>query len=153
MSANVHGTAVALSVDADGPLIGVILLGESGAGKTSSAFQLITQCPYQRSRLIADDHVIITHGDGDLLASPIMGFGGLAEVRHAGLVRMAFADKVPLRYALRSGPKERLGPQGKFSPLGTEAPTIPEIAVPGFSSTRVLIRSLLSGHSLTGGMD
>lgn len=55
----IHGVALALAVDADGPRAGVLVLGPAGAGKSALALDLIHTCPWRRSALVADDVVIL----------------------------------------------------------------------------------------------
>jgi hypothetical protein len=80
-SASIHATAIALAVDADGPLAGVLLLGSSGAGKSSLALAAIEGCSFRRTALIADDQVVIVAGGA---ASAPKALKGLIEVRGFG---------------------------------------------------------------------
>lgn len=72
-----HASAVAV----DGK--GVLILGESGSGKSSLALQLMTL----GATLISDDQTEITpHGDGLVLGSPDT-IAGMIEARGIGILR------------------------------------------------------------------
>ncbi|MEL6360660.1 MAG: hypothetical protein AAFR21_06200 [Pseudomonadota bacterium] len=75
-----HGTAIAIAVDPDGPLLGALLRGPSGAGKSSLASSIIEQCPWRRSRLVADDQVEMVVGNGRWIARPPAVLAGQIEL-------------------------------------------------------------------------
>jgi len=79
-ASNIHATAVIL-VDR-----GILILGASGAGKTSLALTLIRQTVTEGrfARLVADDQVFLASGAGKLLASAPATIAGLVEVRAYG---------------------------------------------------------------------
>lgn len=79
-----HATAVALAADADGPLAGVLILGASGAGKSSLALLALDTCPFRRSALVADDAVEIEAAGERLVARAPRLIDGLMEVRGLG---------------------------------------------------------------------
>jgi hypothetical protein len=81
----IHAAAIALAVDPDGPLSGVLLLGDSGAGKSSLALVAIESCPFRRTALIADDQVLI--GPEGAASAPA-ALQGLLEVRGFGPARV-----------------------------------------------------------------
>ena len=84
----VQGSAVALAIDEDGPLWGVLLLGRPGAGKTSLAFDLLERCAWRRSRLVGDDAVVLAVTPGGATIEPPTEVRGLAEVRGTTITRL-----------------------------------------------------------------
>ncbi len=103
-SSNVHGTCVALSC-ADRST-GVLLLGESGSGKSSLALRLIDQPGFGAGstapivgRLVSDDQVLLTQRDGQLTATAPDSIKGLLEVRGMGIIKVQTAIS-PVRVEL-----------------------------------------------------
>ncbi len=90
MHTTVHATAVAV----DGH--GVLLRGQSGAGKSDLALRLIFESPRGGDYLIADDHVVLTAQAGRLWAAPLAQGQGLLEVRGIGIVTLDGGPAVPL---------------------------------------------------------
>ncbi len=93
----VQGTAVAVAVDADGPLAGVFLRGASGTGKSDLALRLMEACPFRRTRLVADDVVIIREEDGRLIVRCPKQIRDLIEIRAVGIVAVGSDEAVRLR--------------------------------------------------------
>ncbi|MCI5043522.1 MAG: hypothetical protein MRY72_02395 [Aquisalinus sp.] len=105
----VEGTGVAVAVDPDGPLAGVLLRGLSGAGKSDLALRLIEQCPWRRTCLVADDLVIVG-GEGDRLAMRHPGsLAGKMEARGFGIIRVPFIESSALYLVAEPG-----GPSGRL---------------------------------------
>lgn len=144
-----YATAIALAVDADGPLAGVLLLGPSGAGKSALALAAIEACPFRRTALIADDQVAIAPGGA---ASAPETLKGLIEVRGFGPARVrsvasawlvaAFdlgldASRVPLLETRRFAPGADL-PVIPFRRAGAEAAAAHRL--------RVIVRQVLCGQ-------
>ena len=94
--APLHAVAIALAVDFDGPLFGVLLLGPAGAGKSSLAISAINSCPFSRTALVADDAVIVENG----LACAPHRLEGAIEVRGFGPARIRSKSAILLRLAL-----------------------------------------------------
>jgi HPr kinase/phosphorylase len=61
---------------------GVLITGDSGAGKSACALELVSR----GHRLIADDVVIVEHENGKLVGTVPERFAGLLEVRGLGIV-------------------------------------------------------------------
>lgn len=74
----VHATAVALGG------IGVLLRGDSGAGKSDLALRLIDE----GGRLIADDQVLLRREKDAIVADVPHTIAGMLEVRGLGIVRL-----------------------------------------------------------------
>lgn len=91
MALVVHASCVALAGRA------VLLLGESGAGKSDVALRLIEL----GGLLVSDDQTVLELSeDGELVASSPPAIAGLIEVRHVGLYRVPFVQKVPVVLAV-----------------------------------------------------
>ena len=78
MSNQIHATCVAL------PEGGVLLRGESGAGKSDLALRLIDG----GARLVADDRTALTREGETLIARPPATIAGLIEARGVGILRL-----------------------------------------------------------------
>lgn len=87
-SETIHATTVSF----DGQ--GIILLGKSGAGKSSLALQLISL----GAGLVADDRTILHRSDDDLIADSPESIKGMLEARGVGLLRLPAIG--PTRLAL-----------------------------------------------------
>jgi HPr kinase/phosphorylase len=106
---SIHATCVALGLE------GVLLLGESGSGKSDLALRLIDG----GARLVADDRTELFLQRGLLCARAPRAIAGLMEVRGLGIVAMPFRKDVAVRLAVRlSGPFERLPDPRFFIPPG-----------------------------------
>lgn len=75
------GVAIAIAVDADGPLAGALIIGAPGAGKSRIALALLETCPWSRSRLVADDAIHLHLLNASLIARPPEAIAGLMEIR------------------------------------------------------------------------
>lgn len=101
-----HATAVSVCGE------GVLLLGESGVGKTDLALRLIAN----GSILIADDQVdIMCAGEALWLSTPT-STAGVIEIHGVGLVRMPHVSRASLRLVVQCDalPSERLPPRRKW---------------------------------------
>lgn len=78
MSSQIHATCVAL------PEGGVLLRGESGAGKSDLALRLIDG----GARLVADDQTVLTRDGARLIARAPATIAGLIEARGVGILRL-----------------------------------------------------------------
>ncbi len=106
---NLHGVAVAAGD------IGLLILGESGSGKSALAARMIADWPFGRVRLVADDRILVRRAAGRLLARPHPAIAGRLEVRGLGIVEAPALDAVVLRAALRLAeePPSRLPERGE----------------------------------------
>ena len=106
-SVNVHATCVALARAADifgGAHEGaVLLLGESGSGKSRIALQMISR----GAILVADDRVELFARGRHLWARPPPRLAGLFEARGVGIVKLPYADeaRVVLAVSLAAAPQ------------------------------------------------
>jgi HPr kinase/phosphorylase len=92
---NRHGVAVAVGD------IGVLILGESGSGKSSLAARLISHWPHGVVRLVADDRVLLERQKGRILARAHAAIEGALELRGQGIVRLPILEAVVIRGVLK----------------------------------------------------
>lgn len=106
MTTNIHATCITQDNN------GILLLGDSGSGKSDLALRLITFCQF---KLVADDRVDISKVDNQLLAQAPQNLQGLLEVRGVGIVKYPFAmqTKVKLAVQLTNDSIERM-PEKQF---------------------------------------
>ena len=146
----VHAPAIALAVDADGPLAGALLRGASGAGKSLLALAAIEDCPWRRTALIADDAAEIKVQAGLPVASARAPTRGLIEVRGFGPAAARSLASSPLAAAFdRGAPSERLPGAGLYSPgEGLSLPLYPFApGEAGPARLRAAVRSILGGQT------
>ncbi|MFO0389993.1 MAG: HPr kinase/phosphorylase [Alphaproteobacteria bacterium] len=93
MPKHIYQHASCVSIDGQG----VLLLGKSGAGKSDLALRLI----HAGAMLVADDQVMITLANGQLLASSPEKIIGLIEARGVGLLTLHHRQNVPLVLAVK----------------------------------------------------
>jgi HPr kinase/phosphorylase len=129
---NIHATCVAVNGQ------GVLLLGESGAGKSDIALMLIDG----GAVLVADDRTLLSVDSFKLHARSPDTIVGLLEIRGVGVVQLP-AAAAPVRLAVQLGDEdERLPAQRVYRQLGCE---VPEIRLdPRIASTPARIRAALS---------
>jgi hypothetical protein len=144
-----HATAIALGVDADGPLAGVLILGESGAGKSSLALSSIEGCPFARTALVADDQVLV---DAQLIASAPPALSGLLEVRGFGPAPVRSIKSAPLLVGIDlSAPTARIVSPARAELAGGLALPVYAFRWAGAEAgaahrLRVMVRQVLCGQ-------
>ena len=117
MSQLLHATCV--SVEG----AGLLLLGDSGSGKSDLALRLIDS----GAMLVSDDQVELRLEHGQVVASPPERIAGLIEARGAGLLRLPYAENVPVKLAVRLTSREeveRLPEAEFFDCLGAGVPVL-----------------------------
>ncbi len=125
----VEGTGVAVAVDPDGPLAGVLLRGASGAGKSDLALRLIEQCPWRRTCLVADDLVIVGAKGKSLAMRHPGSLAGKMEARGFGIIRVPFTQSSSLRLVAETGgPASRLPEYREEQLIASARAMIPVIA-------------------------
>ncbi|WP_439618636.1 HPr kinase/phosphorylase [Shinella sp.] len=110
--ANVHGTAVVIGTT------GLLFLGPSGAGKSAVALHCIEEARDRGlfAALVSDDQVLIHRAGGRIVARAPSSIAGLAEVRGAGIAKVATIEAAVLSRAIRPLEPpfaERLPPEGE----------------------------------------
>lgn len=146
----IHATALALAVDPDGPLAGVLLLGASGAGKSRLALAAIETCPWRRTALIADDAVSAWGEGGAVQARAPARIAGLIEVRGFGPVPVRSVEKARLvaAFDLAASPARLPEPAAYALGEGLALPLFPFFpGEDGPVRLRVAVRSILGGQT------
>jgi HPr kinase/phosphorylase len=96
MRATIHASCVVLARAGEtlgaSPDAGVLLLGQSGAGKSDLALRLIER----GAVLVSDDRTELSVQDGALIASAPNLLTGLLEVRGLGIVRLESASNAKI---------------------------------------------------------
>lgn len=144
-----EGVAVAVGVDADGPLAGALILGASGTGKSRTALELIETCPWHRSALIADDVMLLKIKHGSLIASAPKAVQGLLEIRGFGPSPVKSLSSVELvgGFDLDSFAR-RLPEPAMRRVLGHNLPIWPFVAGEGAAHRiRTMLRTILAGQT------
>ena len=133
-----HATCVAFGANA------VLILGASGAGKSSLALDLLSR----GGVLVSDDRTRISRSGEDLVASvPTEAGRGLIEARGVGILRVPCMSEAPLRLAvdLDRAPDTRLPERGALTLLGRE---IDLIRGAGLGNLGAVIHLLLTKGSV-----
>lgn len=89
-SQTVHATCIAVGSQA------ILLLGESGSGKSDLALRLIDR----GASLVSDDQVVLHKKNNTIVASPPANIKGLLEVRGVGIVKLANRSSAVVRMAV-----------------------------------------------------
>ena len=125
MSVLVHATTLQLGAQ------GVMIMGESGAGKSDLALRLIAE----GALLVSDDQTRLTLEGGRLIASAPSTIAGRIEARGIGILPAPQVESVVIRLAVRltDGPIERMPEPATWAPPGVApAPQIPLIQLAPF---------------------
>ena len=111
-----HGSCVAV----DGAA--VLILGQSGAGKSALALRLMAY----GARLVADDQVDLCLEDGCVMARAPKGIAGLIEARGVGILNADAIVKAPLALVvdLDVEETERIPPQRVMTLSGCALPLL-----------------------------
>lgn len=142
-----HGTALGVALDSEGPLRGVLLVGPPGCGKSRLAAELIAHCPHQRTGLIADD--LVKFDTGGWAETP--DAGPLLHLRGMGIAEVRQAPPMGIDYIVRLGPTDQPETDEPGLEHAKEVPADPELITA--ASLRLALRSLASGHSLWCGFE
>ena len=123
MMLNIHSSCVLLSRAGEAfgaPTdAGILLLGESGAGKSDLALRLIAA----GAELVADDRVELSGESNRLIARAPKNLAGLIEIRNVGIVALPYAPQAAVALAVQLGAGEnlpRLPEHEFFGPPGLE---------------------------------
>jgi HPr kinase/phosphorylase len=82
----------------------ILLLGESGSGKSDLALRLIDR----GAQLIADDYTDITANGNILTAAPPQKLEGLLEVRGIGILTLPFIRDIKVEMAINLIPRKEV---------------------------------------------
>jgi HPr kinase/phosphorylase len=91
----IHGVAVAARD------IGLLILGESGSGKSALAARMIADWPFGDARLVADDRVMLKRHAGRIIARSHHEIAGMLEIRGHGITQPRWLDAVVVRGLIR----------------------------------------------------
>ena len=136
----VHATSVALGDAATpfggAPEVGVLLLGESGSGKSDVALRLIAM----GAKLISDDQTALFAREGDLYAEAPPSLTGLMEIRGVGIVPVPNSPPAPIVLAVQlelSGELERMPQHASYRLPATlqSLPSLPLIVLHPFEAS------------------
>ena len=101
---------------------GVLILGDSGSGKSDLALRLIDN----GATLISDDISICRKNSNNIYLYCPPEIKGLLEVREIGIITVPFVERIKLRLVvnLKSNNNERFPKDTSFRILGIKIPTI-----------------------------
>ncbi len=112
----IHSTSVVIDDN------GVLILGDSGSGKSDLALRLIDN----GATLISDDISICRKNSNNIYLYCPPEIKGLLEVREIGIITVPFVEKIKLRLVvnLKSNNNERFPKDSCFRILGIKIPII-----------------------------
>ena len=112
----IHSTSVVIDDN------GVLILGDSGSGKSDLALRLIDN----GATLISDDISICRKNSDNIYLYCPPEIKGLLEVREIGIITVPFVEKIKLRLVvnLKSNNNERFPKDSCFRILGIKIPII-----------------------------
>ena len=112
----IHSTSVVIDDN------GVLILGDSGSGKSDLALRLIDN----GATLISDDISICRKNSNDIYLYCPPEIKGLLEVREIGIITVPFVERIKLRLVvnLKSNNNERFPKDSFFRILGIKVPII-----------------------------
>ncbi|MEM7739232.1 MAG: hypothetical protein AAF225_00340 [Pseudomonadota bacterium] len=144
-----HGTAIGVALDLEGPLRGVLLVGPPGSGKSRLAAELIAHCPHQRTGLIADDLIQFDSCGWAIVPEA----GPLLHLRGVGIAKVRAAPPMAIDFIVTLGPNDN-DACIKTEEALTGAQTVPvEPDGANAAALRLALRSLASGQSLWCGFE
>ena len=122
----IHSTSVVIDDN------GVLILGDSGSGKSDLALRLIDN----GATLISDDISICRKNSNNIYLYCPPEIKGLLEVREIGIITVPFVERIKLRLVvnLKSKNNERFPKDNSFRILGIK---IPIISIEGKNSSAV----------------
>ena len=112
----IHSTSVVIDDN------GVLILGDSGSGKSDLALRLIDS----GATLISDDISICRKNSNNIYLYCPPEIKGLLEVREVGIITVPFVERIKLRLVvnLKSNNNERFPKDSSFRILGIKIPII-----------------------------
>ncbi|MGV6802437.1 MAG: HPr kinase/phosphorylase [bacterium] len=112
----IQASVVALAIDHDGPLHGVMMRGDPGSGKSDFCLRLIENCPWRRTKLVADDAVILKVDNKSIIANCPDRIRNMIEIRGVGISTIDSLPSIRLRLSCQLGARaSRLPELGSFT--------------------------------------
>ena len=138
-SENLHATSVARDGRA------VLLLGQSGSGKSDLALRLLDH----GFKLVSDDRTIVRRDGDRLIASAPPAIQGKMEVRGLGIIEIAAAGDVPVALAVElTGNMQRLPDESRTRTfLSIEIPLVSIDAMTASAAAKVALALQHFGRS------
>ena len=92
-----HGTAIVVGQT------GLLFVGPSGSGKSSSALQTLFSARLSGhfAALVSDDQVFLEAVNDDVIGTCPPSISGMIELRGSGIGRVEAIEQAPLHYAIR----------------------------------------------------
>lgn len=90
---------------------GVLLRGDSAAGKSALSLELIAEArgKGEFASLVGDDRIALENRNGKLIARPHSAIKGSIEVRGTGIISLAFERSVVIRGVVDLSAEQRIG--------------------------------------------
>jgi len=150
---NIHATCVLLARAGSAfrapPTAGVLLLGQSGSGKSDLALRLIGR----GARLVSDDRTDLRIERGSLVARAPPSIAGLIEIRGVGIVELAHAASARIALVVDlSGKVNRLprtryyAPPKPLYPSATARPKLIALSAFDASAPEKIIAAVAALH-------
>ena len=113
-SKRIHGTSISLGEN------GLLIIGESGSGKSDLALRLIDS----GATLISDDQTLCLKKQDEIFLFSIEAIYGLLEVRDMGIIKVPYVENVKMKIIVSLVQKktERLYPKNEKRLLGLNFP-------------------------------
>ena len=111
---------------------GILILGRSGSGKTSTMLRLLEHAKLQavEAHMIADDQVYLEQDTGLLVASPPMSVAGLLEIRGFGICKHDHLEKSQIHLVTELVDDKSLERMPEKSDIDLEGITLPKLNLP-----------------------
>ncbi len=131
MTINVHASCVCIKNK------GILILGDSGAGKSDMALRLIAD---YKAKLVADDRVDLDNKRGKIIASSPKILFGLLEVRGIGIVKVKAKrkNKIDIVVKLSQAKTERMPEPSHYEIFEQKIPLIKINSFESSSAAKIL---------------
>jgi HPr kinase/phosphorylase len=128
---------------------GLLIRGDSGAGKSQLVLQLIAAAANGRlafARLVADDRVFVAAAHGRLIARAPRELAGLIEIRGLGIRRLPYEPAAVIRLVVDLAAAAERMPPAVATETEIEGVRLPRLAVaPGEDPFSLVLASLTCG--------